>query len=409
MERMIPLSITIEQAQQRLLERLSPLEEELVPLCQAVGRTLTRPVSAPLAQPPFDRSPLDGYAVRAADLAGASAEHPAVLTVVDKLFAGDESRVPVAPGQAVRLMTGSMLPAGADCVIRQEDTDQGEEQVQIFTALPSGANCIRRGEEYGPGDCLLAAGQQVDPAAAAVAAGAGLTALPVRRRPRAAVLATGDEICPPGQPLAPGKIYDANTAYLTSRLDQLGVDCRVEAVGDDEAALTAALTRLGREADLVVTTGGVSVGQKDLLEPVLRHMGAELLFHGIAMKPGMPTLCALWEGTVFLCLSGNPFSAAVAFELLAPPVLAALAENSTLLPVRTTARAAAGIEKTGMPRRFLRAACRGGVVTVPGAQANGQMRSMVGCNCLVDIPEGTACIQKGEPVSVVLLAGGNLP
>ena len=187
------------------------------------------------------------------------------------------------------------------------------------------------------------------------------------------------------------------------------MDCRVEAVGDDEAALTAALTRLGREADLVVTTGGVSVGQKDLLEPVLRHMGAELLFHGIAMKPGMPTLCALWEGTVFLCLSGNPFSAAVAFELLAPPVLAALAENSTLLPVRTTARAAAGIEKTGMPRRFLRAACRGGVVTVPGAQANGQMRSMVGCNCLVDIPEGTARIQKGEPVSVVLLAGGNLP
>ena len=159
----------------------------------------------------------------------------------------------------------------------------------------------------------------------------------------------------------------------------------------------------------MVTTGGVSVGQKDLLEPVLRHMGAELLFHGIAMKPGMPTLCALWEGTVFLCLSGNPFSAAVAFELLAPPVLAALAENSTLLPVRTTARAAAGIEKTGMPRRFLRAACRGGVVTVPGAQANGQMRSMVGCNCLVDIPEGPACIQKGEPVSVVLLAGGNLP
>lgn len=149
---MIPLSITIEQAQQRLLERLSPLEEELAPLCQAVGRTLTRPVSAPLAQPPFDRSPLDGYAVRAADLAGASAEHPAVLTVVDKLFAGDESRVPVAPGEAVRLMTGAMLPAGADCVIRQEDTDQGEEQVQIFTALPSGANCIRRGEEYGPGD-----------------------------------------------------------------------------------------------------------------------------------------------------------------------------------------------------------------------------------------------------------------
>lgn len=406
---MIPLAITIEQAQQRLLERLSPLEEELVPLCRAVGRTLTRSIPAPFPQPPFDRSPLDGYAVRAADLAGARSGHPAVLTVADTLFAGDESRVPVGPGQAVRLMTGAMLPAGADCVIRQEDTDLGEEQVQIFTALPPGANCIHRGEEYGLGDCLLAAGQRIDPAGAAVAAGVGLTALPVRRRPRTAVLATGDEVTPPGQPLAPGKIYDANTAYLTARLDQLGAECRAEAVGDDAAALGAALKRLGREADLVVTTGGVSVGQKDLLETVLRHLGAELLFHGIAMKPGMPTLCALWEGTVFLCLSGNPFSAAVAFELLAPPILAVLAENPALLPVRTTAQAAAGIEKAGMPRRFLRAAYCGGVVTVPGAQANGQMRSMVGCNCLVDIPEGTACIQKGETVSVVLLAGGNAP
>lgn len=409
MERMVPLPITIEQAQQRLLERLSPLDGELVPVRQAVGRILTRPVSAPLAQPPFDRSPLDGYAVRAADLAGASAEHPAVLTVTDTLFAGDESRVPVSPGQAVRLMTGAMLPAGADCVIRQEDTDRGTIQVQIFKALPSGANCIRRGEEYGPGDCLLAAGQRVDPAAAAVAAGAGLTALPVRRRPRAAVLATGDEVCPPGQPLTPGKIHDANTAYLTARLDQLGVDCRAEAVGDDEAALAAALTRLGREADLVVTTGGVSVGQKDFLETVLRHLGAELLFHGIAMKPGMPTLCALREGTVFLCLSGNPFSAAVAFELLAPPALAVLAEDPALLPVRTTARAAADIEKAGTPRRFLRATCRGGVVTAPGSQANGQMRSMVGCNCLVDMAEGTVCIRKDEPVSVVLFAGGKTP
>ena len=179
---MVPLPITIEQAQQRLLERLSPLDGELVPVRQAVGRILTRPVSAPLAQPPFDRSPLDGYAVRAADLAGASAEHPAVLTVTDTLFAGDESRVPVSPGQAVRLMTGAMLPAGADCVIRQEDTDRGTIQVQIFKALPSGANCIRRGEEYGPGDCLLAAGQRVDPAAAAVAAGAGRRCWPPETR-----------------------------------------------------------------------------------------------------------------------------------------------------------------------------------------------------------------------------------
>ena len=400
------MPITLEQALERLLERLTPLEEESVPLRRALGRTLTRPVFSSLAQPPFDRSPLDGYAVRAADLVGAGPERPAVLTVVDKLFAGDESRVAVAPGQAVRLMTGAMLPKGADCVVRQEDTDLGEGQVRIFSPLPAGANCIRRGEEYGPGECLLSAGQRVDAAAAAAAAGAGLTVLPVRRRPRTAVLTTGDEVCPPGQPLPPGKVYDVNTAYLTARLDQLGADCRAEAAGDDEAALAAALKRLGREADLVVTTGGVSVGQKDLLEAALRDMGAELLFHGIAMKPGMPTLCALWEGTAFVCLSGNPFAAAVGFELLVPPVLAVLAQNPSLLPLRGTAKASADFEKHGAPRRFLRASCSGGIVQIPQAQANGQMRSMMGCNCLADIPEGSARIRAGEAVSVLFLAGG---
>ena len=403
---MIPLSITVEQAREKLLEQVSPLEEEFVPVCQAVGRTVTRPVLASLLQPPFDRSPLDGYAARSADLAGAGGERPAVLKVVDTLFAGDESRVPVAPGQAVRIMTGAMLPAGADCVIRQEDTDLGEELVRIGTALPSGANCIRRGGEYGPGDCLLSAGQLVDPAAAAVAAGAGLPALPVRRRPRVAVLATGNEVCPPGAALPPGKIYDANTAYLTARLGQLGAECQTAAAKDEEASLAAVLRRLGGSADLVITTGGVSVGQKDLLEAVLRSMGAELLFHGISMKPGMPTLCALWEGTVFLCLSGNPFAAAVAFELLAPPALAVMTENPALLPVETTARASRDFLKRGAARRFLRARYRDGVVQIPQAQSNGQLRSMIGCNCLADIPEGQAFIRKDEAVPVLLLAGG---
>ena len=400
------MPITLEQALERLLERLTPLEEESVPLRRALGRTLTRPVFSSLAQPPFDRSPLDGYAVRAADLVGAGPERPAVLTVVDKLFAGDESRVSVAPGQAVRLMTGAMLPKGADCVVRQEDTDLGEGQVRIFSPLPAGANCIRRGEEYGPGECLLSAGQRVDAAAAAAAAGAGLTVLPVRRRPRTAVLTTGDEVCPPGQPLPPGKVYDVNTAYLTARLDQLGADCRAEAAGDDEAALAAALKRLGREADLVVTTGGVSVGQKDLLEAALRDMGAELLFHGIAMKPGMPTLCALWEGTTFVCLSGNPFAAAVGFELLVPPVLAVLAQHPSRLRLRGPAKAWADFEKHGAPRRFLRASCSGGSGQIAQAQGNGQMRGMMGCNCLADIPEGSARIAAGQPVSVLFLAGG---
>ncbi|SFP63807.1 molybdopterin molybdotransferase [Oscillibacter sp. PC13] len=398
------MAISVEQAIDLVLQYTHLLEEEEVPLLDAVGRILTRDVRAAIVQPPFDRSPLDGYAVRAEDLVGASREAPAVLQVVDKLYAGDVSGVPVCAGQAVRLMTGSMIPSGADCIIRQEDTDEDESLVHIFKSARSGENYCHRGEEYQMGACLISAGRKVDAAAVAVAAGSGLTSLYVRRRMRVAVISTGDEVWQPGTPLPPGKIYDSNTSYLVARLHQLGAEITaVDAIGDDLEQMTATLRRCSADADLILTTGGVSVGQKDLAEAAMVAFGARVVFHGIDVKPGMPTLFAEKNGLLLLGLSGNPFSAAVPFELLLRPMLAKMTQDASIAPRRETVRAANMFSKSSRVRRFLRAHSRDGQVFMPTEQSNGQMRSMIGCNCLIDVPAGSSEIPEGTQVEIIWL------
>ena len=396
------MPICVEQAVELSRAAACLLEEEQIPLSQALGRTLSRPVLALRPQPPFDRSPLDGYALRAADIASASDETPALLAVAEKVCAGQVPCRSLAPGQAVRIMTGAMLPAGADCVVRQEDTDLGEEWVRIFRSAAAGENRCLAGEEYAAGALLLERGTRVDAAALAVAAGAGMERLWVRRRARTAVIATGDELCPPGCALPQGKVYDANTAYLEARLRQLGAppDASIR-FGDTLEGIVRALEACAG-CDVIVTTGGVSVGERDLMEQALTAWGAEVVFHGVAMKPGMPTLLARRGGTVILSLSGNPFAAAVGFELFARPVLGRMMEDAGLEMERTTALAAADFQKPGgASRRYLRGRLKNGTVTVPGAQRNGQMRSMVGCNCLVELPGGV--MRRGDRVDVLIL------
>lgn len=398
------MPITLEQAIRLVLEHTPVLEEEQASLTASIGRSLTRDIYAPLDQPPFDRSPLDGYAVIASDIQGAAASSPIVLQVVDKLYAGDVSATPVFHGQAVRLMTGSMIPVGADCVIRQEDTDGGEETVRIYRAERGGGNCCRKGEEYTRGTRLMTAGQKIDSAAVAVAAASGTISLPVRRRPRVALLATGDEIQQPGTPLASGKIYDANTSYLTSRIYQLGADIIASLpVGDRLGDITAALRELEGEADVIVTTGGVSVGQKDLVRSALEHAGAGIVFHGITIKPGMPTLFAAKAETLYLGLSGNPFAAAVPFEFIFRHILARMVQDESLSPRLVLAPAAHAFQKKGQMRRFLRAFYENGTVTIPDGQSNGQMFSMIGCNCLVDLSSQITEIRPGTSLPILLL------
>lgn len=395
------MSISVEEAIRKIREHTQPLGEEEVSLEDSLNRVLSRDLIAAIMQPPFDRSPLDGYAVRGEDIANADREHPVSLRVVDKLYAGSCSMKGIGPGEAVRLMTGAMIPEGADCVIRQEDTDEGEALVRIFSPVKAGQNICRRGEEYMIGECLLPKDSLMDAASLAVAAGTGSAGLWVKKQLTAAVISTGDEVGKPGEPLAPGKIYDTNSCYIAARLHQLGVRISArEWARDDCASIRRAIERCAEKADLVITTGGVSVGQKDLVERAVTEFGADLVFHGIHMKPGMPTLFAVKEKKMILGLSGNPFSAAVPFELFLREILAAALNCPGLGLRKARGRAGNDFKKKSPTRRFLRAYCENGTVLMPGQQANGQMRSMIGCNCLVDVAAGTEQIRAGDPVDI---------
>ena len=398
------MRISLEQALNILMDHVTHGKTERKTLEDCLGLVLSEDVYALLDMPPFSRSAQDGYALCSKDSIGATGENPVKLKVTGKIYAGDHLDVQVRPGEAVRIMTGAMVPAGADCVLRQEDTDEGEDVVQIYKEVEPGCSICFKGEEYKKGHTLLHAGTKIDAAALAVASGNGIMELPVYERVKAAVVSSGSEVVEPGTPLTPGKIYNTNTIYMKARLSQLGARVMMtRTVGDDLGIMAEALKQAADQAELVVTTGGVSVGQKDLTEEALLSIGAKILFNGIAIKPGMPTLAAEKDGVLFIGLSGNPFSAAIPFEMLTRMVLSEKMRDPSLKLRRETLTAVTGFSKDSRKRRFLRGKAEGKEVWLPDQQANGQMRSMVGCNCLIEIPAGSGPVKAGDKVEVLWL------
>ena len=398
------MRISLEQALNILMDHVTHEKTERKTLEDCLGLVLSEDVYALLDMPPFSRSAQDGYALCSKDSIGATGENPVKLKVTGKIYAGDHLDVQVRPGEAVRIMTGAMVPAGADCVLRQEDTDEGEDVVQIYKEVEPGCSICFKGEEYKKGHTLLHAGTKIDAAALAVASGNGIMELPVYRRVKAAVVSSGSEVVEPGTPLTPGKIYNTNTVYMKARLHQLGAQVMISrTVGDELEIMEEALKEAANQAELVITTGGVSVGQKDLTEEALLSIGAEILFHGIAIKPGMPTLAAEKDGVLFIGLSGNPFSAAIPFEMFVREILSLKMGDPDLKLRRETLTAVTGFSKNSRRRRFLRGKAEGKEVWLPDQQANGQMRSMVGCNCLIEIPAGSGPVKAGDKVEVLWL------
>lgn len=397
--------IELEEARALMAESVRPLGVEQVSRQEALGRTLAEDVTAPLDQPPFDRSPLDGYALRSADLTGASPEHPVSLRVVETVYAGGVPSRVLGPGEAIRIMTGAMLPRGCDCVLQHERTDNGLEQVQIYAALSPHDNYCDRGEDYRTGEVLLPAGTVVDAAAVGVLASAGLSSVPVRRRPVVRVLSTGDEVVSPDlHPLPAGKIYGSNQELLTARLRELGVsDVKGLLIGDDPREVADTMAQLLGECDLLITTGGVSAGDKDIFHEALPLLGAERVFWKVNLKPGTPAMYSLWQGQPILSLSGNPFAAAATFELLARPLLAALTGESRFSLRSRTAVVDGSFPKASPGRRFLRGFYQEDRVSLTGKNDSGMLASLVGCNCLVDLPAGSPPVQEGQTVTVLLL------
>ncbi len=381
---------------------------ETVPLDEACGRIAAAALCARMDQPPFDRSPLDGYALHSADTAGASRETPVTLPVTMKLYAGDAPAAPLPAGCAARIMTGAPLPAGADCVLMQELTDSGEETVQLYAALKPRQNVVFRGEDITAGAVIAAAGTVLTPAHLGVLAGQGIAEVPVYRTLTVGVLATGSELLVPGEPWAPGKIYDANGIQNAARLRQLGFAVQRRHCSDDPDEIARQMQELLACCDAVITSGGVSVGQKDYLPTVLERLHAEIIFAGVAQKPGSPMLASKDGGKLVFCLSGNPFAAAATLEQYAIPALLRAAGRceESCIPSRTTRTLTTGFSKASKGSRYLRAKASGANVTIPGegnaeAHSSGSLSAMIGCNCLVELPAGSGPVAPGEKVEVL--------
>lgn len=406
--------ISVDEALEYVLKHFEPLEPEEVEILDALDRVLAEDVYSDMDIPPFDNSAMDGYAVRTADTVGASPETPVTLRVIADLAAGYTTDFVVEPGTAIRIMTGAPLPTGADAVVRFEDTSEGlsagerrSDRIEVFSQVVVGENVRPVGEDVRKGELVLAAGTALRPQEIGVLASLGRARARVIRRPRVAILATGDELISIDEPLAPGKIRNSNE-YSNAALVQHygGVPVRLGIARDDVDELTAKIREgLAQKVDLFITSAGVSVGDYDVVKDVLSAEG-EMHFWQVRMKPGKPLAFGQIQGVPLLGLPGNPVSAMVSFEEFARPAILKMLGKKRLRKPTVEAILEEDVESSGR-RDFKRAVItkRGGeyYASVTGPQGSGVLTSMVKANGLAIIPEGIRQMRAGERVTVQML------
>ena len=386
--------IELEQACQRIFAALVPLPPEPIPLDAAVGRVASEPILSPIDLPSFDNSAVDGYAVSATDLRAARPEAPAKLELLGRVAAGQVFAGKVRPGTCVRLFTGSALPPGADAVVMQEDARLGATeppQVSFAEPVKPWENTRLRGEDVKRGAELLPAGDRLTAMGVGLLSAVGLQALQVARRPRIGLLATGNELVEPGQPLPAAKIYESNRTALAALLTAAGALPRAYAAVPDTLAATAAvLEQALAECDGLLTTGGVSVGELDFVKNAFEQIGGEIQFWTVAMKPGKPFVFGRWKQKFLFGLPGNPVSAVVAFLLLVRPALLRWQGATRVELPAHPGQLAESLVNRGDRRHFVRVTVdESGHVRSAGMQASHSLRSLAAANGLVDVPPQT--------------------
>ncbi|MBF6044838.1 molybdopterin molybdenumtransferase MoeA [Streptomyces sp. NRRL B-1677] len=422
---------TVDEHLADILAKVRPLEPIELQLPEAQGCVLVEDVTVPAALPPFDNSSMDGYAVRTADVEGATEEFPAVLTVIGDVAAGSGTPPAVGPGEAARIMTGAPLPPGAEAVVPVEWTDGGAGagpaaamaahsavpersggEVRIHRPVAARAHVRARGSDACTGELALAAGTVLGPAQIGLLAAIGRATVLVRPRPRVVVMSTGSELVQPGEELAPGRIHDSNSFVLSACARDAGaIAYRVGAVDDDAATLRATLEDQLIRADAVVTSGGVSVGAYDVVKETLSGLAGEegsVAFRGLAMQPGKPQGFGRIgpDRVPLFALPGNPVSCYVSFELFVRPALRAL---MGLEPVdRTPVRAVCADAVTSSPegrRQFLRARYEAGdgTVSLVGGAGSHLVKALAQANALVVVPEAATALEAGTEVDVIPL------
>ncbi|GGQ16986.1 molybdopterin molybdenumtransferase MoeA [Actinomadura coerulea] len=398
---------TVDEHLTEILGSVAPLPPLDLALLEAQGTVLAESVSAPVPLPPFDNSAMDGYAVVAADIAAATETDPVVLPVVGDIVAGDSGLSAIRPGLTARIMTGAPLPAGADAVIPVEWTDGGNATVRISRPAPPGNYIRRAGEDVLAGEVVAEAGTRITAARIGMLAAVGRSRVTVRPRPRIVVVSTGDELREPGTSLAPGQIWESNSFMLTAAVVEAGgTGFRQATVQDEPAKVLEMLHDQLVRADAIVTTGGVSMGTRDVVKEVLAGTGT-VDFHKVRMRPGKPQGFGLLEGIPVFTLPGNPVSAYVSFQVFVRPALRVM-QGLPEEPLPTvSAVVAEDIKSPAGLRHFLRGKLsftRGFyTVTAAGVQGSHQLGSLSSANALIEIPEDVEAMPAGSHVEVMRL------
>lgn len=396
-----PTHIGLEQALEIVAARAAQhrLPLESVPLADAQGRVLAEDARAPHPLPPFANAAMDGFALRGADL---PADGERAFALIGDVLAGAAWAPKVGAGECVRITTGAPMPFGADTVVIKENVGVDGDRVRVKAGENAGANVRAAGEDYGEGDLAFAAGTPLDASSLAVLAAFGIATIPVRRQPRIAVIATGDELVPAGQPLGFGQIHESNAVMLTALARESGA--RVVAqycVRDEPEALRRALVEAATDADVIVTSGGVSAGEADHLPRILQAIG-QIRFHKVRLKPGMPTLFGQIGACLYFGLPGNPVASAVTYRVFVRFALRTML-GITMVPVTVRARLGAPLHKRHARAEFVRCGLRSdedGVqwATPHAKQGSGMLRGLAETNALALLPEGKKVYERGDVV-----------
>lgn len=394
-------TISIDEARERLAAAVRPIERtERVGVDEAAGRVAAAPVISAIDVPPFARSAMDGYAVMAADTAGASRASPARLRLIDRVFTGEIPATAVVAGTCMEIATGAPLPPGADAVVMVEETAADGQDIAVFARAVGGQNVGRRGADIAAGDVVVAAGDVITPSRVGALAATGSADLLVYARPRVAVVSTGNEVVDPGRPLPPGHIYDVNRFTLSAIVSAHGgVPEPKRPAPDSLDALVAALDACA-SADLIVFSGGSSVGNRDLIVDAIARRG-EMIFHGIAVRPGKPTAFATIRGTPFFGMPGNPTSCLSNAYVLLLPFLRALARLPPHQPRTVAAPLGRRIASAAGRHQFYTVKLRDGVA-YPAFKGSGDITSLSQADGYIEIPADQNVVDEGQTVEVVI-------
>jgi molybdopterin molybdotransferase len=395
--------IAVEEAQERVLAEVGVVGTERVAFTEALGRVLREDVRATADVPAGDNTAMDGYAVRAADIAAP----PVRLRVIEDLPAGTVATKRVEPGTAIRIMTGALMPEGSDTVAHVEITDGGDDVVLVRESLRAGTNVRRRGEDMREGDLVLGDGTPIGPAEVGVLAGVQKSVVRVGRRPAVAILSTGDEIVDVDEPRPFGKVVNSNSYSLAALARDAGALPRMIGIVRDDRDATIAAIESALESDFVISSGGVSVGAYDFVKDALDALGAETKFWQVAMKPGKPVVLSRLRERLYFGLPGNPVSCMVSFILfIAPALRKAMGQRANLLPPSLAVRMLAPLKSRGDRRNYLRVrvAARGGeLVAHPmTSQGSGVSTSMVQANGLAVVETGVTAVDAGAVVPTIV-------